>query len=581
MAESRPIRPTPENRRQLALIMKSAALRRRPTLVKLLNYLAKETMDGHHDELTQQKIGVDVFGIVDTFEEQDGVKVRTAVSRLRAALEMYYATEGKQDEIRIHMPPRRFHITIEQQSDTASGSTLTDTSEQEFDHLRTQKQISQNEVIGQQGINLIEKRCLDMGFLWRQSGLDAGIDGLIEIRSETGRVTNCIIQVQSKATEKPFDAETSQTFEFRCRDRDLDYWLGGNAPVILVRSRPSTNEAYWVSVKDYFSDFSRRKSGKIVFDKTADRFDLHAKATLQRLATPIDVGSYLPTQPKRELVYSNLLKLSRLPKYYYVAATDYRTPAELFARLRELTRHVHGEWVLHSRMLTTFHDLNTRPWRDVIDPGTLEIHETEEWAQTEDLIRLRHFVQLLSSCLKGQLYPKGVKFSRETQSFYFRASQDLSDIEYAYQSREHKTSRTVFKGYPKKADRTQMSYYRHSAFEGQFVRYGGVWFLQITPTYHFTRDGERLSRFAPNLMSGIKRLENNQAVHGQVVMWGHILMARSLFDDAPEFLDFSSLQQFQLDVGIDDDAWLKRIDGDEHKALEVSASEDRQQRFLT
>ena len=55
-----------------------------------------------------------------------------------------------------------------------------------------------------------------------------------------------------------------------------------------------------------------------------------------------------------------------------------------------------------------------------------------------------------------------------------------------------------------------MSYYRHSAFEGRFVRYGSDWYLQITPNYHFTRDGDRLSRYAPDLVSGIKRLENGK-----------------------------------------------------------------------
>jgi hypothetical protein len=231
-------------------------------------------------------------------------------------------------------------------------------------------------------------------------------------------------------------------------------------------------------------------------------------------------------------------------------------------------------------MLSSFHDLSARPWTEVTDPGSLESHDTEEWAQTDDPVRQRQFVQLLRTCLKEKLYRKGVKFSREAGYYYFRASQDRSNIEYAYSSREHKTSRAVFKGYPKKSDHTQMSYYRHSAFEGRFVRYGGTWFLQITPTYHFTRDGERLSRYAPDLLSGIKRLENNQAVHGQVVMWAHILTARSLFDTGPEFLDFAALQRFDLGVGLDDDAWLKREETDKLAAFQVTTIEDRQQSFL-
>jgi Domain of unknown function (DUF4365) len=221
--------------------------------------------------------------------------------------------------------------------------------EQEFSDAPPKKQISQNDVIGQRGINLIERICLDMGLLWHPTGLDAGIDSYIENRLETGEVTNCIIQVQSKATERPFESETPSSLEYRCSSRDLDYWLGGNAPVILVRSRPSTGEAYWVSIKDYFSDLSRRKTGKITFDKIANRFDVTAKPALQQLAMRADAGPYLATQPKCEVVYSNLLRLAPLPDHYYVAATDFRTPSELFARLHELTRPVHGEWILHTR----------------------------------------------------------------------------------------------------------------------------------------------------------------------------------------------------------------------------------------
>ncbi len=578
MTESRPIRDTPANRRQLALIAKSTLFRRRQKLTALLDYLANETMAGRDAQLTQRKIATDVFGIADAVETRLGVTVRTAATRLRTALQEYYRTEAAPDEILIAMPPRRFHIEAAPPPSKAASPLETDA--QDLSQELPKKQISQNDIVGQQGINLIEKLCLDLGFLWHPTGLEAGIDGYIEIRLETGQVTNCIIQVQSKATAQPFEAETPTSFEFRCTAKDLDYWLGGNAPVILVRSRPSTNEAYWVSIKDYFQDLTRRKTGKITFDKTTNRFDPAAMSALQKLAMRADGGLYLATQPKQEIIYSNLLRLGPLPEHYYIAQTDFRTPAELFARLRELTRPVHGEWVLHTKLLTSFHDLSSRPWTEVTDPGTLEAHRTDEWAQTNDPARQRQFVQLLNSCLKEKLFRKGVKFSREAGHYYFRPSQDLTNIDYAYVSREHRTSRSVFKGYPKKSDHTQMSYYRHSAFEGRFVQYGGTWFLQITPTYHFTRDGDRLSRYAPDLLSGIKRLENNQAVHGQVVMWAHILTARSLFDTGPEFLDFAALQQFHLDAGLNDDAWIKREDPEKYAALQEHTIDDRQQSLL-
>ena len=109
------------------------------------------------------------------------------------------------------------------------------------------KIITNQTIIGQQGVALVEKRVLDMGWLWHQTGVfDAGIDGYIELRDPiTGAALNSIIQVQSRATQGKFTAETDTSFEYLCSERDLVYWLAGNAPVILICSHPATGEAHW------------------------------------------------------------------------------------------------------------------------------------------------------------------------------------------------------------------------------------------------------------------------------------------------------------------------------------------------
>lgn len=571
MDQTIPIKDTQEIRDQIARIAVSRSFRRRARLLELFEYLVTETMAGRHGLLTQKKIASDVFGLGDGFDPQSDGAVRIAAARLRSAIEEYYKRESAPDEPRMQIPPRRYHVAMEVPSNQPK---------QEIGLPAAKKRIGQGDIIGELGVNLIQRICLEMGFVWYSTGLEAGIDGYIEIRTESGVVTNCIIQVQCKATESQFDAETPSTFEFRCSSRDLDYWIGGNAPVILVRCRPSTNEAYWVSIKDHFNDLNRRKSGKVIFDKTRDRFDITAKEALQHLALPADSGLYLGTRPKVELVYSNLLQLAHFPTNYYVAETEYRTRAELFAALHEISTVVHGEWILRNKMLTSFHDLSAKPWSDVCERATMETHETNEWAKTDDHPSQKQFVQLLNACLRSLLYRKGVKFSRDNHCYYFRASRDLSEREYAYQSREHNTSRLVFRGYPKKSDQSQMSYYRHSAFAGRFVRYGFSWYLLITPTYHFTRDGDRISRYAPELLSGIKRLETNQAVHGQVVMWAQLLKDRSLFDTGPSFLEFSSLLNFQLDAGFDDESWLKHEDAERYSELQNERSGHRQESLI-
>jgi hypothetical protein len=119
--------------------------------------------------------------------------------------------------------------------------------------------------------------------------------------------------VQSKATTNPFQAETDSGFDYLCSEKDLDYWMRGNAPVILVVSRPRSEEAYWVSIKDYFADPKRRAARKVRFDKDRDRFDEGCAAALAELAVPQGAGLYFAPSPAAETVYSNLLRVSHFP----------------------------------------------------------------------------------------------------------------------------------------------------------------------------------------------------------------------------------------------------------------------------
>jgi hypothetical protein len=100
----------------------------------------------------------------------------------------------------------------------------------------------------------------------------------------TGEALGQIVRLQGKATDRAWDNETADGFTYRCRQRDLDHWLRGNAPVVLVVCRPSTDEAYWVSVKDYFSDAGRRAQRVVQFSKVANRFSADAFGELLTLA---------------------------------------------------------------------------------------------------------------------------------------------------------------------------------------------------------------------------------------------------------------------------------------------------------
>lgn len=436
------------------------------------------------------------------------------------------------------------------------------------------KRIHNNDIIGERGIALIHQRVSAMGLLWYPSGgVEAGIDGVIEMRdSITGEVFNSIVQVQSKATASRFQAETDAGFEYQCKEEDLDYWLNGNAPVILVRSRPDTNEAYWVSIKDYFRDPVKRKTRKIHFDKRQDRFDESCRDALFRLALPRDAGLYLSPLPKEETVYSNLLEVSSFANDLYIAATPYRLEKQVWAVFKEMDIRVGSEWVLTNKQIVSFYDLDTYPWNAICDVATIERFDTSEWAYSDDPDKRRLFVRLLSKALREKLWPE-VKFSKDKECYYFRATRDLSPRTLPYRSLAQATDRKVFRAYYSTKRPNEVSFYRHSAFKEQFLCFDNTWYLEIGPTYYYTRNGYDLSPFAESQLAGIKRLEKNPAVLGQVVMWASYLTRQpDLFHEEYPFLKFGSLLRFESNVGFDDTQWLGKEEED--KADEIRDSSD-------
>lgn len=58
------------------------------------------------------------------------------------------------------------------------------------------KQVDRSTHIGDSGIALIHRRVNDMGFVWHERKIDAGIDGEIELRDEgtgeVGRVSSAV-----------------------------------------------------------------------------------------------------------------------------------------------------------------------------------------------------------------------------------------------------------------------------------------------------------------------------------------------------------------------------------------------------
>jgi hypothetical protein len=199
---------------------------------------------------------------------------------------------------------------------------------------RRPKTISAQGVTGQKGVNLIERVVLDMESRWTPSGPnEVGIDGYIELFDPGSRkALGLTIAAQSKVVNAIADA--GPTFDYRCEPADVEYWRSGNMPVILVVSSVSGGEAYWVSVKDHFKDWTPDGSTTITFTKASERFTKDSLQDLIKVGAPRG-GLHLAPSRKTERLHTNLLRVEGFPDRLYIARTDCRWPSDVWPLLRK------------------------------------------------------------------------------------------------------------------------------------------------------------------------------------------------------------------------------------------------------
>jgi Domain of unknown function (DUF4365) len=422
----------------------------------------------------------------------------------------------------------------------------------------TPKKLTRQIVRGQQGINLIERVALSMHCTWTPTGsTEVGIDGYLELfdpRSQHPLGKSLGVQSKVNAT---FSNERDDSFDYYCSERDLQYWLKGNLPILLIVSRPEAEEAYWLSVKDYFNTAERITFKKAHFVKAQQRFDEHCLADLIRLGRNATDGLYLGPTPKPERLISNLLTLREYPEKLWIADTTCRRPQELWPRLDGHKPRISDDWLLHESKVYSFQDLQCEPWSTICDQGTCEAFDTREWAFSADADRRRRFVELLNRTLKDQLYPH-VRLSPGADCFAFAANLETAPLKWSYRSIRRKSSMTVVAKYSNKSrDGRQFVWLRHLAFRRQFRLIEKQWYLEITPTYVFTWDGVHLDRFHEQRLKKIKRIEKNRAVLAAILFWADYLRTKEdlLYSSTQRKLKFGDLMETSIEVGIDDAAW--------------------------
>lgn len=422
------------------------------------------------------------------------------------------------------------------------------------------KRITDRQILGEMGVNLIQKLVLKMGFTWHPSNqpVEAGIDGWVELRDDaTGEVKNCWIPVQSKAVSEIVEAKGAPTYY--CKAADLEYWLEGSTPVILIVSIPEDEVAYWVNVKDYFLGKDAKKDKAIRFDPIEDRLTEASAVQWKAIGNRYGAGTYFTPSPIQERLMSNLIRVDRIGSTLFTAETDCESGQSFRERLKEIEPYPPREWAFgNGKRVYSYHDLAKAPWSHACDCTTVTTINAATLADATDPKLRSVFVQLLDGCFNEITNSWRLRWDSEQGCHYFKPHPRNIVRDFHYRSRKNKTKRAVVSKQMNKTDKTRVAYYRHNAFSHQFLRFDSFWFLMIEPTYVFTSDGKDPDPYRQEHLAGIKQLERDAAVAGAIVMYWEMLKDReSLFDDPYPFLGFDAIEWADCPVGIDDKAWAR------------------------
>lgn len=117
MAVTNTFAPSPEEFfQEIDNIIKSHSLRGSESLCRLLQYLAKQSINHPDAPLKEYQIATEVYGRHSDFDPQSDSTIRVQVGRLRLKLAEYYASEGATDPIVVRIPKGSYHLTFEARS---------------------------------------------------------------------------------------------------------------------------------------------------------------------------------------------------------------------------------------------------------------------------------------------------------------------------------------------------------------------------------------------------------------------------------------------------------------------------------
>lgn len=226
-----------------------------------------------------------------------------------------------------------------------------------------------------------------------------------------------------------------------------------------------------------------------------------------------------------------------------------------------------SDWVCHNNKIFTFHDLDNSncPLGEVIDTGSIETLGASEFSQIDDDYH-RKFIELLNTCLRQELYHRGVRWQADEKLYFFIPTDEMSEATERNETwiGKKQDTRSVYKpilGGKESKTPGEIVAHKHLAFGTQFVQIGDQWHVALRPDWYFTgRDMYQSSRFNHDQVTNLKRQERNVAVYNHIRFLSYFLKDQGpddLFSPRRKrFLQFGEILGFTSPKPLNDNVWL-------------------------
>lgn len=405
----------------------------------------------------------------------------------------------------------------------------------------------------EQAVAWVKQQIFDMRFAFNETHTEAGIDAYVELADpQTGAAAACFLGVQVK-TQEQFSAENAEQFSFYPDADSLNYWVSCQIPVLLVVCKSRTAEAYAVFVQEYFKLPENRTKKTIIFNKQNHRF-LAGESWQRRLletSVPRSRGLAFPADPAPEDMSSNLLEVI-LPETVYSGTTTLKDRRDVIEALKRVDSPA-SEFIVREGTIWTVHCLYESVWSSIVSNPSIKPTRFSELAFHKDLAKRDYARELLNHCLSARLRLEQIFWSRDEEMFIFNPRRVQDKRIRKNVKGDKKETKVGLLHVTERGGRAVRC--RHLAMVSKFLDIGEKYFLQIDPTWYFTRDGRKHPRWE-DLIRTIRIMQKEREYHSTLRLWHEVLtQAGDLVRKDYPFLRFGDYLKFESPVSIPDDLW--------------------------